>query len=235
MLLGYAVKAEGSSDREQRLIRLCAVPSSSRRKGQRKTLRSILVVSGVTKRPAMNRSIYTQATREIWRVEAVVVYDNSESSYAAKALLDRVAANAGGELQFSPAFWQIDGLSCTATNVEFVRDLLHSSIVVLALCAARDLPTSVFGPLKSWAQCRFGRESALVVLGNGGPGAVKKLGEVLKWPGIRLFCEKASPPGLDWQDDAEGLEKQEPSPELMMEAIPICSRFGNYRDWGLNE
>jgi len=183
----------------------------------------------------MNRTIYSQAAEEMWPVVAVVLYDELQASDAAKALLDHVAADAGGEIQFSPVLWRIDGLSSPATSVGILRDLQRSRVVVLALCAGRELPKPIFDWVESWAHSRSGPDSALVVLGSVGPASLEKLAEIAKRQGITLFSEQTTPSDSWCHKRIDSLETREQIPAAILEEIPGDSRNGNYRDWGINE
>ena len=184
---------------------------------------------------AHTNTIRAEARQDMLPLAAVVLYDDYESGCRAKAVLDDIAADTGGGVQFRLALWRIDSLAHPDTSIGVVRDLEVSAILALALRAAGDLPKSVVACVECWAHCRSGDDSALVVLGNAGPAGVEELGQLAQRRGITLFCEQTAPPGLKWHADIEGVEKPDQFPTVILGKIPDDSRIGCYPHWGLNE
>jgi hypothetical protein len=176
-----------------------------------------------------------EAANAMWPLATVVIYDDHESGCTAKAFLDRVAANTGGEIQFSLTLWQMDWLAHPGTIIEVFRDLGRSIMLVLALRTGGDLPKAVFDWVACWACCQTAGHSALVILGNANATAEEELWRIAERHGIRLFVQQTSQPGLEWQTYIQGLQEQEQIPRPMLGEIPDRSRSESYRDWGLNE
>jgi len=176
-----------------------------------------------------------EAANEMWPLATVVIYDDYESGCTAKAFLDQVAANAGGEIQFSLTLWQMDWLAHLGTIKEVFRDLGRSVILVMALRTGGDLPKAVFDWVACWACSHAGGHSALVILGNADATAEEELRRIADRHGIRLFSRQMMQPGLDWEKYLQGLPKREEVPGPILEEIPHHPRSESYRDWGLNE
>ena len=182
--------------------------------------------------PAHTNTIRAGARQDMLPLAAVVLYDDYESGCGAKAVLDDIAADAGGAIQFRLALWRIDSLAHPDTSIGVFRDLEGSTILALALRAGGDLPKSVVACAESWAHRRSGDDSALVILGNAVPAAVEELGQIR---GITLFCKQTTPPGSERDTNIEDPEKPDQFPTTILETIPHESRIGCYPHWGINE
>ena len=179
--------------------------------------------------------IGAEPAQDMLPLAAVVLYDDYESGCRAKGVLDDIAADTGGAIQFRLALWRIDSLAHPDTSTGVFRDLEGSTILALALRTVGELPKSVFDWVEWWAHCRSGDDSALVVLGNAGPAAVEELGQIAQLRGITLFCKQTTPAGSERDANIEGPEKPEQFPTAILGKIPDDSRIGCYRHWGLNE
>ena len=179
-------------------------------------------------------SLCKAVANELLPLTAVVLYDDYESGCRAKALLEQVAANIGGETPFSLALWRMDSLAYPGTSAEVMRDLGRSMLLVLAFHHGGELPKSVFEWVECWAQFGAGDDWALVVLGSAPTAVVGELEQIAQRRGITLFCEPTTQPGWGWQNRLEDLQQRAQTP-LWPILEELDWRPGSYRHWGINE
>jgi hypothetical protein len=124
-------------------------------------------------------------------VKAVVLYSEFESGVRARALLSRVAHQAGCQGRVQSVFWRFDVMSQPLVAREALYHAADADIVLLAASAVSSPPAWLLEWLEGWAITRRVQDAVLAAWCRGHGGAQSA-------EGIGTLRKLADRYGLEW-------------------------------------
>jgi hypothetical protein len=173
-------------------------------------------------------------------MNAVIIYEESDSASKANELLRRASDRAGAATQWSVKPWRLDMLDSPALAEEAQRDATRAQLIVLACRGQGEAFSRLLNWLEAWAERRQVQDAALAVFDGDQAGTLSAsttpaLGEFAQRHGLSFILgdvdqDLEQPQQWEGPRELDIAETAILAEELLEQAPPWY-----YRHWGINE
>jgi hypothetical protein len=173
-------------------------------------------------------------------MNAVIIYEESDSAGTANALLQRASDHLGAATQWSVKPWRLDALKEPAFGLAALQDAADAHLIVLAVRRPTHTPSWLLTWLEVWAKRRHVQDAALAVFeGTGGDTlstvVTTELSELAQRHGLSFICGDVSPAQDESAAFRADLHEREMAQTSTLTRLLEQAAPGNYQHWGINE